>query len=160
MPVDFRVPKWLHDYALCWCDRLGLNDWNVAVRLELAIDGDETTRGAVEIYQNIHKAIIKIRADVEDNAEGQQTVVHELLHVKHEKIDQLVRDVVLPELDKQAANVVRSVYLNVLEEFIELESCLLWRLAQATDAPVERKKGKKRDAGNKVEKKPEEAKGV
>ncbi len=88
-----------------------------------------------------HIATIRFSADIEDTPDWQRSVIHEVLHIKHERLDMFLRESVLPELSGSAHNVVGRTYRDLMEEFIDGETMLLWRLAEATDNPEPAKVG-------------------
>jgi len=133
--ADFNVPEWVKSYILCWADRLHLEEWEIVARLELCVNDDPSVRAAISVTNNIHHASIVFRADIEDTPEWQRTVIHEMLHIKHEPICQMVREVILLELERPTRRLADDAYRNVMEQFIDSQTMLLWRLAECVDNP-------------------------
>lgn len=135
MTFNQEVPEWVKSYILCWTDRLHLEDWHIEARLELCVNDDPTVRAAISITNNVHHASIVFRADMENDPTWQRTVIHEMLHIKHEPICQMVREVILPELERPARRLADDAYRNAMEQFIDTQTLLLWRLAECVDNP-------------------------
>src|SRR5574340_502165 len=105
MAVDLPVPDWVEQYVRCWLDRLDLNHWKLHLLLEQTVNDDPSTRAAVQIWLTRAMAEVKFRADIEDTADWQRTIIHEILHIKHEPIDQLIRESIVPELEGPAGRI-------------------------------------------------------
>jgi hypothetical protein len=90
MPLDLTVPPWLSQYALAWKNRLYLNAWDVTLRIAICVNEDHETHALCEQWPDLNMARLTFRADVEDTKEWRITVIHELIHVAHSRIDRAV----------------------------------------------------------------------
>ena len=118
MVLDLNVPEWLQAKCAAWQDRLHMGEWDVTLRLALTLDNNEDCKGLCEQYQDINLGRITLRADVEDNREWEQTLVHELLHIKHSRVDAVIDRVLEPQLNASTA-IIQTVYRLAMEPFIE-----------------------------------------
>lgn len=147
MTVHLDAPDWVHDTIAEWLKRFELTNWEVSFKLHQCIDDNPDIRAQVEVWQNRHLACLKIRADVEDTPEWRRTLIHECCHILHERVDQLLREVVAPELPHDARRPVSAAYSNVLEEYTDQLTWVLWRLSvvEPLEQTVEaRKNGRKK----------------
>lgn len=106
-----------------------MTEWNVSLRLALVVDGNEDCRGLCEQHPDINLGRITIRADVEDTQEWEITLVHELLHVKHSRIDDVVDRVLEPQLNASTV-MVQTTYRLAMEPFIDSMAHVLVEMYQ------------------------------
>lgn len=118
MPVDLTVPAWLHERCEFWVARLGLHDWEIEIGLSFAPNDDATNLGSAHNQADRSWAAITLRADVEDNREWEIVLVHELLHVKHSRIDDVVQEVLAPHVSGAPQAMVDSLYRRAVEPYI------------------------------------------
>jgi hypothetical protein len=116
--VDLTVPGWLTEKTAKWIDRLSMREWNVAIGLALAPGNDPDCRALTEQYADINFGRITFRADAEDTNEWEIYLVHELLHIKHSRTDDVVERVIRPHLDGVASEMADSAYRRAVEPFI------------------------------------------
>ena len=102
MPLDLAIPHWLHQYILAWCDRLCLKDWRIKVSIELCINDDPNVHAMCKQHPDMNEATLLFRADIEDVKDWRRTVIHELIHVAHSRIDHAVEDSLIPQLSEAA----------------------------------------------------------
>lgn len=132
MNEETAVPRWVHDYVKDWRDRLLLTPWKIRLRLETIIDGDETILAQVHLFQEVQTANIAFRGDIspEPSDEWQQTILHELMHVRLAEVSEFVRDDIIPELGPTAERVAQAAFRRALEPAVEGLAHVLWALAQ------------------------------
>jgi hypothetical protein len=123
--VDLTVPDYAVEWVRYWQDKLGMWEWMIKLRLELILDNNEMCRGLTENHTHINLGRIGLRADLEDTAEWEVTLLHELLHVKHSRIDAMVYEVLGPQLGL-ADGMLQALYNQALEPYIEsMANCLV-----------------------------------
>ncbi|MCA9936207.1 MAG: hypothetical protein H6662_15545 [Ardenticatenaceae bacterium] len=132
MSAETAVPQWVHDYVKDWRDRLLLTPWKIRLRLQDIIDGDENILAQVHLFQEVQTANITFRGDIspEPSDEWQQTILHELMHVRLAEVSEFVRDDIIPELGPTAERVAQAAFRRALEPAVEGLAHVLWALAQ------------------------------
>jgi hypothetical protein len=135
MLFDLAVPEWLRLYILAWCDRLHLKDWEIKAAIELCVNDDPQTRGLCQQYPDNNSATLTFRADIEDIKEWRIVVIHELLHVRHSRIDHAVERVILPEVAAAVQQPMRELYHQHVESYIDYLAGTLYRATVAIDYP-------------------------
>jgi hypothetical protein len=141
MPDPFDVPKWVKKFVTDWKSKLSLWGWRLHFRMSNS-PHDIKAHGAVIVHSWTNEAEIELRVGIQDDLSGHKTIVHELLHVLHGRIDVVVRDVIIDALPEQLKEMAESAYDNVNEPFIDnLADCLLEIEREAFKAGM--KKGKK-----------------
>ena len=135
--LDLNVPDWLHRYILAWVDRLALNDWRVKIAIELYVNDDPDCHALCSQHPDLNEARLTFRADIEDTKEWRITVIHELLHVRHSRIDHAVERVIIPELAAAACQPLQTLYHQHVESFTAYLARTLYRATVALDYPEE-----------------------
>ncbi len=133
MAIDLTVPAWLEAKMNFWIDKLAMWEWAIKLRLEMVVLNDEGYHGAAQVLGDTSTGRIAIRADVEDTEEWEITLVHELLHIKHGRIDDVIYRVFRPQMDIPD-DMVESVYKRALEPYIESMAKALVKLNQGVAA--------------------------
>lgn len=137
MSVDLDVPSWLHQYALAWIDRLFLNDWTITLEIALCVNKDANIDAMCTQHPDMNQATIIFRADVEDTKEWRRTVIHELIHVAHSRIDHAVEDSIIPQLPTAAHQLGYDSYHQHVESYTAFLARTLYRATVAIDYPEE-----------------------
>lgn len=135
MSVDLTVPPWLTQYIRAWLDRLHLNDWTIKVSLELSVNDDPACHALTQQYPDINTATITFRADVADEKDWRITVIHELIHVAHSRIDHAVERAVVPELSQPAQQLAREIYHQHVESYVAFLASTLYSATVTIDYP-------------------------
>ena len=105
------VPEWVRDYVQEWRDVLLLHEWRIHIALALCVYHDPDCRGLTETCPDVNEATITFRADIEETDDWKRTIIHELLHVRHARIDHYIQSALLPGLpDGRLAMVVYHQY--------------------------------------------------
>lgn len=133
MAVDLTVPQWLADKCNEWVARLSMEEWTIGMVMAMAPNGDPDTRGLAEQYADLNYGRITMRVDAEDNEEWDATLVHELLHIKHTRIDDVVQKVMRPQLGNPAGDMADIMYRGVVEPYTQ---SMAWSLVRAYREPV------------------------
>lgn len=110
--IDLTVPTWLQEKVALWIDRLQLGEWEIGLRLALVLNDDANVQGLCDQYPDLNEARLTFRADIEDTKEWERTIVHELLHVKHSRIDHFLEGVVFPSLDNVLATITYRQFVE------------------------------------------------
>lgn len=138
--LDLAPPKWLSDTVYEWLQRLHMQEWKVGVQLALVMQGNPDTLALCEQYPDINYARITFRADVEDTPAWHETIAHELLHVKHSRIDNYLERTVFPSLADQEFGY--RVYASFYEPYIDAMAKALVELTTPPTPPVKAKRKK------------------
>lgn len=132
MSVDLSVPVWVEDYVKAWADRLMITHWRIRIELAMVVNGDEDNRASCFAQSNINTASLMFRADIEDTESWRKTVIHEMLHIRHARIDAYVRDALVPQIAEAAQPLGAQAYVQHMESYINgmtdtLYWCTRWR---------------------------------
>lgn len=115
-----EVPPWLVDLVAERQRRLRLLDWDICVAVSPEPDGSAGNRASTVCVPVRNYAEVTFRDDLPDDPEAVQTVDHELLHIAHARIDQHVREVLIPRIPKAARGLAYDTYRAlVMEPFID-----------------------------------------
>lgn len=142
MALDLFVPEWLTMYIRAWCDRLCLKDWRIKVSIELCINNDPNVHAMCKQHPDLNEATILFRADVEDTKDWRRTVIHELIHVAHSRIDHAVEDSIIPQLPAAAHQLGYDAYHQHVESYTAYLAETLYNATVAIDYPEECKDDK------------------
>ena len=95
---------------------LGLTEWNISICIEYAIDDDAGILGMCTQQPSTNYAQVSFRGDIADTEHWHTTIIHELLHIKHSRIDDYLREVAFDALPPKMSNIVNKTYVNVVYE--------------------------------------------
>ena len=125
----YAVPDWLNDYAALWIERLHLTGWKINLKIEHCINDDVCIEALTTQRPQLNEATISFRSDVEDTENWRITVIHELLHVLHARIDRFLEFAVFPEmLSDEGRRIVREGYSQHYESFTHGLAVVLYRM--------------------------------
>lgn len=110
--IDLTVPAWLTDKVSLWKERLRLGEWDIVIGIAFAPNSDPDCLGLTEQFPNLNLARITFRADIEDNEDWDNTIVHELLHVKHSRVDHFLEGVIFPSLENVMATIAYRQHIE------------------------------------------------
>ena len=136
------TPLWLTQYVEQWQKKLLLSEWRIKIKIALAPNNDVNALAICETVSNIHSATLTFRADIEQNQDSEETIIHEVLHVRHALTDQAIWSMLttlLPESDRQ---LIYISYSNEMERFIDGMSKILWKMDQPQPLRLEVKEQK------------------
>jgi hypothetical protein len=135
------TPAWLQQYVEKWQERLYLQQWRIRVYLALVPNNDTNALAVCETVSNIRSAKLTFRADIEQNKESEETIIHEVLHISHAFSDMAIWSSlghVSNEIDR---NMAYQAYTNEMERFVDGMSKILWAMDQPQPARLELKDG-------------------
>ena len=132
--MNLEVPDWLRAHLTYWQNALHMWEWEIRLRLEMVLDGHEEYRGLASPYPLISMGRIGIRADVEDTEEWEVTFVHEMLHIKHSRVDEVIWHVLGPQVDVPN-EMIEAIYKQTLEPYIESMAKALVKMRRGEDDP-------------------------
>lgn len=118
MAIDLSVPVWLNMKCAMWIDRLSMREWEVAIGLSLAPDGNADLEGLAEHYPDLNFGRITFRVDIENDERWETVLVHELLHIKHSRIDSEVMRGIAPHVGGVPHEMIDGMYRRTVEPFI------------------------------------------
>ena len=137
----FDVPKWVKGFVTDWKTKLDLWGWRLQFRMS-NLPHNMRAHGAVIVHSWTNEAEIELRVGIQDEPSGHKTLLHELMHVKHGRIDVVVRDVIIAALPDALQEMAENAYDGVNESFVDsMADCLLDIQREAYKAGF--KKGKK-----------------
>lgn len=114
--MSLVVPEWVLEYIRLWRDVLYLRHWQIDIVIELCVNYDTDCRALTEQFPDANHARLTFRADIEETPEWKTTIIHELLHIAHARIDHLVESAFIPEM-KHADTLAREVYHQYIESY-------------------------------------------
>lgn len=121
-------PDWLKEYVTKWQGLLHLDHWRIKVILALAPGDSTNTLAICSQVQNVSSATLTFRADVEKNQDWEETALHEILHVMHGHVDQMVWEVVCDGMSESDRSVSYRAYSAAMEKFVDGLSKVVWKL--------------------------------
>lgn len=133
--MDLAPPQWLLDKCEFWVGVLRLDRWKIGVALALVVDGDPELAGCAEWDSSIHWGRVTLRVDCvhEWSEQWEATLVHELLHIKHGRVDDFFHKVVCPQV-AAADSMLQAMYRSEIEPFIDHLSWALVELHQQKES--------------------------
>jgi len=138
MSVDLTLPAWAERYIRIWRERLLLEHWAIKAYINLCVHDDPEARGGCTADSHRNTANIALRADLEDEKEWRQTIIHEMVHVAHAQIDHAIECVIIPELPIEAQELAKNAYRQHMESFVDLLAITLYRASCEADYPDEK----------------------
>ena len=114
-----EIPEWLRAFVDQWCERLTLHEWRIEIYLERIINDEPLLAGMARVYHNVNIAHVLLRNDIEDTPDWRQTILHELLHVRHARIDHAVENAIIEQLPANMHDMAATVYNQALESYID-----------------------------------------
>lgn len=133
-----EIPSWLSTYVATVVARLGLQQWEIDIKLAYCLYGGPDTLASCSQIPNLNSAILTFRADVEDTPRWHRIVIHELLHVAHARVDDTVETVIIPSVPYEEQQMGRRSYNAAMEAYTDqlsrvLAEALSEALAQITE---------------------------
>jgi hypothetical protein len=114
-----QLPQWAERFIHHAAADLGLDAWDIDVAMDREPGELSGNLASVEFDCNNRRAKVTLRTDAEDSREWRVTIVHELLHIVHARVDQAVEDELLPSLPREARRMARRMYGNAVEALVE-----------------------------------------
>lgn len=128
-----EVPGWVEPFLETWQGVLNIKDWRIATRVQLVIDNDPDVMSMCYAQPDINHASLYIRADIEQTADWETALIHELLHVAHGRVDGFFDDILLPTLPEGAQELARKTYSHLYESYTESMARVMHGLSQTSD---------------------------
>jgi hypothetical protein len=114
------APEWLVTLVARRQRRLDLGAWHIKVEVSPTPGGSADNRASTNVTPGRNTATLTFRDDLAEDDPGLvQTIDHELGHVAHSRIDQYVRETLIPELAPGAQAMARVWYRNIMEPYID-----------------------------------------
>jgi hypothetical protein len=131
MAADLNPPTWLKHKLDTWMVRLQMHEWEIRLGLDLVVNDDAGCKGLTEQWPLVNMGRITLRVDVEDDEEWEIVLVHELLHIKHSRVDHVLEQTLFPELAGIPATMAHSAYRQAYEPFIHSMAVALVKMSKA-----------------------------
>lgn len=113
------VPEWIVQAAADARDLLGVDGgWHVTVALSDCPGGDEENNGHCHIDTAYLNADIELARDLEEGREGRRIIMHEVMHITHSEIDQIVWQI-LAGLPKRERKQFKEMYCAAVERLLQ-----------------------------------------
>lgn len=128
-------PAWLQAKCDEWQERLMMQHCRIELVVGLfATSADPDAKAATEHQSRTEWGRITVKNDIQDDEDGEVTIVHELLHIKHSQIDDLVFMVFGPGVSASGHMVEAAfadAYHLIMEPFIESMARVLVKMHRA-----------------------------
>jgi hypothetical protein len=124
------TPDWIKQYVDKWVARLHLTQWRVRVVMALAPGNSVYTAATCSQVQNIAEATLTFRADAEDTQDWRETILHEVLHIAHGHVDQVIYNVLLDGMAQSEKDKSYQAYCDAMEKFVDGMSKIFYQLEQ------------------------------
>ena len=124
----FDTPDWITEYVNNWMRRLHLSQWRVRIVMALAPGNSTYTAATCSQVQNFAEATLTFRADAEDNQDWRETVLHEILHIYHGQVDQVIYNTILDGVPQPEKDKSYQTYCDAMEKFVDGLSKVLYKL--------------------------------
>ena len=150
-----KFPEWLQEHLRKWRDRLELYEWDIRPSICVCPDEhDFQVEACCQQYPELNLCYLSFRSDIENNKNWRINAIHELLHVKHARIDRYLESVVFPETGSMTETAIKRGYRQHYETYIHGFAVALYNTFEETDFPKEeglpdgevKRKNKKRTA--------------
>lgn len=128
-PDVLKVPQWLKDYVDLWVDRLEISpQWRIEVEMALAPGDDTANLACCLCISRRQFARLTFRVDIEDTHDNRITIIHELLHVLHDRIDRVLEATIVPNLLESQRIMAQNAYNEAMEPFIDNLARILYQM--------------------------------
>jgi len=135
--VDLSFPTWAKEYIVAWSKRLYLDQWTLRMELALTVCNHEDTRASCYAQADVNTATLTFRADIEDTEAWRRTILHELMHVVHARIDHCVTRAIVPQAAEASQPLADVIYKQQMESFIDGMADSLYWCTRYRDYPAE-----------------------
>jgi hypothetical protein len=126
------APDWLQRRVSHWCGVLGLSEWKIEVEVVKPDGKDDTACATADLHPRRNYARINIRQSyVKRGRELDRTIIHELLHVCHSRVDDIVENAMCKLLGEPAGIVAFASYRMTQEPMIDHLSYVIEELHHA-----------------------------
>lgn len=113
------VPDWIIKHAQAARDLHGLGgaEWHFFIEMNDRPGGHDEFDGVCSPDANYQNANIEIKRSIPDNERGREVIYHEVAHVAHADIDQVVERI-WKALPKKERKLYEALYREAVERFI------------------------------------------
>lgn len=126
------IPDWINEQVAWWKVKLTLQEWEISIGLSANIENYNGIEANAEVttYNDVRKAVINLANTVpaEYERDWEQTIVHELLHVKLSPYVDYVDGVAASLLPPQIVILIQNTFLHLVEPIVESLSLTLVNL--------------------------------
>ena len=114
------VPVWIDAAVGCWTDRLGVGEYAVRMHMSAGLEDSDDMRvlGSAIVQARYLRAAVTFSTRLEDNAEGQHVVAHEVGHILLGEIDAIAQHLI-DQLPARAQGLAFEMWDDVSERTIE-----------------------------------------
>lgn len=115
-----EVPEWIIKQIQDARQLFGVGgiEWHITARLSDKPHGSDEFDGGCFIDSVYLNAEIEIKDNLENTERSRQTIYHEVLHVAHQEIDSVVRDL-FKQAPKSSRRIYRKFYYEAVERFVQ-----------------------------------------
>ena len=138
MSVDLTVPQWVVDEITHWVGELGLQNWEINVLLEQCIDNNMGILGQAQTSPAVCIATIQFRADIQEDDFWKRVILHEMLHIFHADVDEIVQDQIIESLPASCTEMGSMAYQMAMERFVNKLTHMLWSQRSNGERSVDR----------------------
>lgn len=131
--MSFDVPAFVHAWVEKWHTILGLNGMHIHISILPLVNGDPDVRGECLQHTHLNLCELNFRHDIEETPEWETTVVHELLHAAHARIDALIESAIITALPEPAQAIALATYTQAYESYTHNLAVRLASFAQLTE---------------------------
>ncbi len=122
-PNAARPPEWVMEIVEDWCERLFLHIWSIAVGM---VEVDERLGEVAITPHSLHARIHLNPCDLDNKERLEMTIIHELLHIVHGRVDHFVEGRMLAHFSESLRKENLSTYRDNMEPFIETMARVLY----------------------------------
>ena len=114
------VPVWIDAAVGCWVDRLGVGEYAVRMHMSADLEDSDDMRvlGSAIVQARYLRAAVTFSTRLEDNAEGQHVVAHEVGHILLGEIDAIVQHLI-NQIPARTQGLAFEMWDDVSERTIE-----------------------------------------
>lgn len=125
-------PDWLTTLVRKWMDRVGPYGWFYHTVWVRVVNNDEDAAGSCEHEAQYNRVMFEFADHLTDDDDTNGYVLHECLHAMHASIDNVVENIIIPQLPYELREMASAMYNLVNEQTIhELTKGLLdWEKEQ------------------------------
>jgi hypothetical protein len=117
MSAKPKESGWLKTAFARYGKMLGISD-RVTLALVRNPADDTSTAGCCVQRPEHNEHRVELPDNIEDTTDSRQTIIHELIHVGHARIDHFVEDAILPQLEKQARKIAAEGLKQHYESYV------------------------------------------
>lgn len=132
---DGGVAGWIIAYVQAWKERLDIDHWRVGIQVLTVVNKNPDCLGLCECEPLLRQAMVSLRSDIEETGPWKRVIIHELVHVWMNPIDQAVQQII-DQLPKPVRKLAHRIFRAAKEPLVETLARTLYRLALPIDEPA------------------------